>query len=297
MNSGKVSVMKFEENNWVYVGVPDFSPGEEWFTRIAFSPAGTLYAVYQEMATTLDVTVMKFNGSSWEAVGSAGFTSGHADEIGFGVSPIDGQPYVAVDDAANFHQIKVMTFDGSNWVTVGDMGSTQGWATRMCLAFSQSGQLYVSYWDSSFPGICVKTFNGTNWINVGNTGFSAAYIDYPSFLLSASGIPYQAYMDEADSNRVTVKKYDFPTGFGEQSERGIFLYPDPVTKFLTLKFTNRDNFPKNIEIYDIGGNKMMAAQTSENKFIVNTGDYAAGMYIIKAKTEKSVYVSKFLKKN
>ncbi|MCX6305045.1 MAG: T9SS type A sorting domain-containing protein [Bacteroidetes bacterium] len=293
INSNKASVMKFDGANWVYVGSPDFSSGESLDLRIAFSPSGTPFVVYQDFWNTGDVTVMKFDGTDWVNVGSPGFTSGQTDEAGFGISPLDGQPYVAIDDAANYHQIKVMKFDGTNWTSVGDPGSTLGWATRMGVAFSSFGQLYISYWDSSFPGICVKTFDGTNWISVGNAGFSEGYPDYPSFLLSPSDTPYLAYMDEGNSGRATVMKYDFPTGLNEPRESGLSLYPNPVTTNLTIDFRDLDCTGKDIEVCDLQGKIMFAAYSSEYKVILNTAAYPAGLYILKVKTENSSIARKF----
>ncbi len=295
MNSNKASVMRFDGTTWVYVGSPDFSVGEGWYLRIAFSPSGIPFVVYQDFANTGDVTVMKFDGTSWVNVGSPGFTSGQVDEVGFGISPLDGQPYVAIDDATNNHQIKIMKFDGTNWIGVGDIGSTQGWASRMRVAFSSSGQLYISYWDSSFPGICVKTFDGTSWTTVGNVGFSAGYLDYPSFLLSPSDTPYLAYMDEGYSSKATVMKYDFLTGLNGTRESGFSLYPNPVTTYLTLDFSGIYGTDRGIEVRDLQGKIKFATVSSENKVMLNTEAYPVGLYILKVKTENSCSFRKFSK--
>lgn len=295
INSNKVSVMKFDDAQWIYVGSPNFSQGEGMYSKIDFSPAGIPYVVYQDFANTLDVTVMKFDGINWVNVGSAGFVTGVTDEAGFGVSPLDGQPYVAVDDAANLHQIKVMKFDGSDWVTVGDIGSTQGWASRMGVTFSPSGRLFVSFWDSSIPGMCVKTFDGANWNTIGNTGFSAGYLDYPSFHLSPYGTPCLAYMDETDSNKATVMTYDFPIGINDLQTPYFRLYPNPATDYITIEFKKTDISLKNIEVYDITGKLMAASLTSNDKMTILTEYLPGGIYIIKVKTESSVYVSRFCK--
>jgi hypothetical protein len=295
MNSSKASVMRFDGNNWVYVGTPDFSARECNYIRIAFSPSGIPYVVYQDITDSLIVSVLKYDGTNWMNVGSEGFTSGESDEVGFGISPLDGQPYVAIDDALNFHQIKVMKFDGSNWVTVGNIGSTQGWATRMCVTFSPSGQLYVSYWDSSYPGLCVKTFDGSNWTTVGNTGFSAGYPDYPSFRISLSGDPYLAYMDEGDSSKATVMKYDFPTGINEQKESRLSLYPNPVTTQLTININNLTGIDKFIDIYDLRENKLFETQSVTDKVNLNVENYPPGIYIVRLRTKGSNWVGKFCK--
>ena len=295
INSSKASVMKFDGNNWVYVGSPDFSARECNDIRIAFNSSGIPFVVYQDIINNLEVNVMKFDGTNWVNVGSPDFISGVGDQVGFGISPQDGQPYVAIDDAPNFHQIKVLKFDGNNWVTLGDMGSTQGWATRMCIDFNPSGQLYVSYWDSYYPGLCVKTFDGSNWVTVGNTGFSAGYPDYPSFQISTSGAPFLAYMDEGNSSKATVMKYDFLTGLSETRELGFSLYPNPVTTNLTLDFSTIDGTDKGIEVRDLQGKIKFTTLSSEDKVILNTEAYPVGLYILKVKTENSCTIRKFSK--
>lgn len=295
INSNKVSVMKFDGTAWEYVGSPDFSAGEGWFVKIAFSPDGIPYVVYQDFINTRDVSVMKFDGTGWVYVGPAVFTSGELDEIGFGISPVDGQPYVAIDDPGNFHRIQVLKFDGIDWVPVGNIDSTQGFASRMCVAFGPSGQIYVSWWDASCPGLCVKTFDGNNWLTIGSTGFSAGYVDYPSFHLSAAGMPYLAYMDEGCLGKATVMKYDFTAGIDQVNDPGMFLYPNPVEDYLTLEY--RNNFAvKNIDVYNSAGKRVVVSRTSKDRVILNTQDLTAGIYTLKLSTEKAVYTAKFCKK-
>ena len=46
------------------------------------------------------------------------------------------------------------------------------------------------------------------WKNVGNAGFSAGEVMFTSLALSSSGQPYVAYQDLANSQKVTVMKFD-----------------------------------------------------------------------------------------
>jgi hypothetical protein len=292
----RVSVMKFDGTNWLYVGTPNFSCGQGHFTKLSFSHSGIPYVVFQSIAPPQDVTVMNFNGTDWASVGSPGFISGVTAEVGFGISPTDDQPYVAFDDAQNLHRLKIVKFDGSSWVAVGDPGSPQGWASRICLTFSLSGQLYASYWDSSIPGMCVKTLVGTDWVPVGDMGFTAGTTDYPSFAISPSSVPHLAYMDNGDSGQATVMKFDSPNGFNDNNDQILALYPNPATTFLTIRFGSHDARERILEVFNMEGNVVAVHQTRESLVVLNTEDYSAGIYILKVQTENSFYIKLFCKR-
>jgi hypothetical protein len=89
---------------------------------------------------------MKFDGTNWINVGSAGFSKGESDYISLAFSPT-GQPYVAYEDYGNSQKATVMKFDGSNWVNVGNADFSKGSAQGTNLAFSPSGVPYVSFKD------------------------------------------------------------------------------------------------------------------------------------------------------
>ena len=53
--------------------------------------------------------------------------------------------------------------------------------------------------------------SSSEWVAVGTAGFSAGSVKYTSLALSPDGTPYVAYEDGAESNKVTVMKYDSST--------------------------------------------------------------------------------------
>ncbi len=63
---------------------------------------------YEDNASSFKATVMNFDGSSWQTVGTAGFTAGTA---GYATLAFYGStPYVAYQDAANSDKATVMSF-------------------------------------------------------------------------------------------------------------------------------------------------------------------------------------------
>ena len=60
-NQQNATVMKFNGENWVTVGNPDFSAGWAEYTSLAFSPSGQPYVAYQDFANNNEATVMKYD--------------------------------------------------------------------------------------------------------------------------------------------------------------------------------------------------------------------------------------------
>ena len=59
---------------------------------------------------------MKYDGTSWANVGTAGFSVGEVDFTSLAFNPTDGQPYVAYQDWANSLKATVMKYDYSTGI-------------------------------------------------------------------------------------------------------------------------------------------------------------------------------------
>jgi hypothetical protein len=110
----KATVMKFDGTNWVPVGGAGFSGAAAAYTSLAFNSSGTPYVAYQDASSTPanKVTVMKFDGTAWVTVGTAGFSAGAATYVSLAVDG-SGTPYVAYQDGAA--KVTIMKFDGTAW--------------------------------------------------------------------------------------------------------------------------------------------------------------------------------------
>ncbi len=126
--------------------------------------------LYLDYGNSYKATVMKYNGSAWVLVGSAGFSAGRADYTNLVFAP-DGTPYVAYADRGNGGKATVMKFSGSSWAAVGSAFSTAG-AMYTSLAFAPDGTPYVAYSDSnsSYKATVMK-YNGSAWATGGERGF------------------------------------------------------------------------------------------------------------------------------
>jgi uncharacterized repeat protein (TIGR02543 family)/LPXTG-motif cell wall-anchored protein len=92
-------------------------------------------------------TVMKFNGTGWETVGTAGFSAGQATYISLVFN--GGIPYVAYQDSGNGGKATVMKFNGTDWEAVGTAGFSASFAYDTSLAIS-GGIPYVAYQDYAY---------------------------------------------------------------------------------------------------------------------------------------------------
>ncbi|AWH85461.1 hypothetical protein HYN59_10185 [Flavobacterium album] len=210
----RATVMKFNGTSWEYVGIPGFSLGDNSDTdlsgtSLAVDSAGTPYLAYEtsEYMVVHKLTVMKFNGTSWQAVGATEFSAGEVRQIDLTFNAND-VPYVAYTDVANNNKATVMKFNGASWVNVGTAGFTGAAAYSPSLMFDLSGNPNVAFQDqsNSFKASVMK-FNGTSWEYLGTPGFSAGAAVGTSLAFNASGTAYVGYSDGANGGKATVMKF------------------------------------------------------------------------------------------
>jgi len=142
------SVMKYNGSSWVYVGSQNFSAAGATYTSLAINTGGTPYVAYSDAYYLYSnkATVMKYNGSSWVAVGSPGLTSGTASYTSLAID-LAGSLYLAYEDGANSNKATVMKYNGTAWSILGSAGFSAGAATYTSITVDGSGTPYVVYND------------------------------------------------------------------------------------------------------------------------------------------------------
>lgn len=167
-NSFKATVMKFESSSWLNVGSAGFTPGGAEYTSLAIDASGTPYLAYQDenivspASNANGASVMKYDGSSWTQVGSAGFSTGEARFLDIKIAP-NGVPNLVFRDFGLSSKAVVMSYDSgtSSWLTVGNPGFSAGICSDMNLEIFSNGHLFVAYKDfGNGLGATVNDFIG-----------------------------------------------------------------------------------------------------------------------------------------
>ncbi len=211
-NSGQApTIMKFASGSWSTLGGSNPTSDGSAFNSLAIDGSNNVYYAYKELYSTHanKATVMKYNGSSWAAVGSRGFSSGSVNFTSLALTS-SGTPYLAFQDGNSSNKATVMMFNGSSWVNVGSTGISNGTASYISLTIDKSGTPYVAYNDGSYSNkLVVKKYNGSTWVNVGaSTGLSTGTANYITIKTDGNNTPYVAYSDANNSDRGVVISYN-----------------------------------------------------------------------------------------
>jgi hypothetical protein len=149
-------------------------------------------------------TVMKYDGTAWEPVGSASFLGINTDYESLYV--YNGIPYVSyqsqVGGSGTISGVPegsitsgVMEYNGAAWVSVGNSFDNSG---ILCESLSvYGGTPYVTCKDADGKATVLE-YDGTSWQPVGGPGFSSARVDN-EYLSIDDGTPFLAY-DYIDAN-------------------------------------------------------------------------------------------------
>jgi len=224
--------------------------GDSYRPSVAVAPDSTLYIAWDdESGGDSEIYVRRWNGSSWEEVGSGSATgggisnnSGNSYEASIAIAP-DGTPYVAWwDFSSGWSEIYVLRWDGSSWVEVGTgsasgggISNNSGTSAGTSMAVAPDGTPYVVWWDDSSGDreIYVRRWNGSIWEEVGAGSASGGGISnnsgdswYSSVAIAPNGIPYVAWRDNSGGdNEIYVRRWSGSiweeVGAGSASDGGI----------------------------------------------------------------------------
>ena len=191
------------------LGGVGITPDAAYELSLAFSKDGTTpYLVFRDAANGDKATVMRFNGTSWEILGNAGFTSGRAYTPALAISN-SGIPYVAYVDIDNGEKISVMSFNGVNWEVVGTSGISLGRSYAPALALTKVGVPYVVYRDlANGRKASALRYLGGHWEPVGSAGFTSAGASYIALAISNDGTPHVAFCNDSLGNQAMMMRFN-----------------------------------------------------------------------------------------
>lgn len=157
--------------------LPVPSPAERFTQASATLP--------QDWGSSNRATVMRFDGTSWAALGGPGLTTGAAQYTSLAFAP-DGTPHLAFQ----MQLARCRRFDGSAWVAVGPAALSAAAASYVSLAVSAAGVPFVAFSDAGLDGrasVVALSADGTAWQPAGAAGFTAARADYTSLVRGVRG--------------------------------------------------------------------------------------------------------------
>lgn len=224
LQGGKVSVRRFIDGEWNYLGPPSFSENSVQEAKISSGTDGKIYVAYNnKLSSTLSdtkMTVRKLTDSGWEAVGPVNFSLSAGEQFDFKLNHAN-EPYVL------YMSGRIQKFDGTNWVYVGDSAYTGDMPAR--LAFDANDVPYIVFRDpSNTSRIAVKKLNGNVWEYVDQPGL-AAYPNaaLPRIIFDSANTLYIGFAD-TPGRLLHVKKFN---GTNWESVGPETLTTDKTTQF------------------------------------------------------------------
>jgi len=204
-SSGMLSVYK-KVNTSIYgtiVSATNMPTVKIYFENLAFHPKTfEPYVVFSDDDNGDKLSVIKYDGNSWNYVGLNGFSAGGSKYGNIAFNPVTFEPYVAFSDLTVGSKSSVMKFNGSSWQLIGSAGFSNGSTSYLDLAFNPTtSEPYLAYIDQSYTySTVVKKYNGSSWLSIGADpiGFSGNLIANLTFS-SLNKIPYIDFFDTSVS--------------------------------------------------------------------------------------------------
>ena len=220
----EIFILRWNGSSWEEVGAGSATlgisgtDGQSMYPTVAIAPDGTPYVAWVDWQDTFDVLIRRWNGSTWEEVGTgSGTGQGISNNSGWSAFPSaavapDGTPYVAwQDDTSGNSEIYVRRWNGSIWEEVGPGSATGGGISNNAgasivpsVTIAPDGTPYVA-WANDTSGdseIYVRRWNGSIWEEVGPGSATGGGISNnaeastnPSVATALDGTPYVAWQD------------------------------------------------------------------------------------------------------
>lgn len=274
-NSGdKLSAMRYDNatSSWVTVGGPGFSSGIAAEPSLKIQPSsGEAYVAYRDASLTQKAAVKRFDGTSWQDVGSAiGVTGGSANSLSMAFHPGTSDPYISFIDGANGNGITVMRFNGASWVVVGTTNFTGSTVGSTGIAFHPvSHEPYVVFSDNSISGQArVMRFDGASWVNVGVPPSAGLATETKIAFHPGTHEPYVAYKDNANGDLATLMYFDGSLWASVGGSPGVST---GVVDYLNFAFHPFTHEPYIAYQDETNGNRMRAMRFNGASWLEVTG--------------------------
>ncbi|NMH28520.1 T9SS type A sorting domain-containing protein [Flavobacterium silvaticum] len=171
---------------------------------------GNIYTAFRDNYFDSGITVKKYDGTSWQTVGSPNLSNGPVAYLQLAIAT-DNSLYVCYYDAATGTG-KAQKFNGTTWEIIGGASFSESYAFNPDIAIAPNGTPYVAYQDNATANkISVKKFNGTTWEAVGGLGISSGLGSNVNLDVDSQNRPIVAFKDGSFQGKATVQRFNGST--------------------------------------------------------------------------------------
>ncbi|UPT66865.1 MAG: hypothetical protein M0D57_20955 [Sphingobacteriales bacterium JAD_PAG50586_3] len=224
-NGKKITVKYYNGFSWVNVGAPGFSPLKVKELDLTIDKATN--KPFVTFADTLsNITVMDFNGSSWNTVGISSMLLG--GNMSLGMVANANTPYVVFMDTQN--KMRVMTYNGIAWDSLGSTGTITGYIPS--IALDNNNVVHIAFQGMSSLA-SVMYFNGSGWDYLGWPQISLTTAFYPALAFDASNAAYLAYWTFGQPQKAELAKFSGGSwiDLGQMFVPGTVSIPNQYARF------------------------------------------------------------------
>ncbi len=286
-------------SEWETLGnVPFLPSGQCLGPELTTDNEGNVLVSFGDGSAGLFFSVKKFNGTSWEYIGSPGFW----DEPNYPTSIIVGNNDVVHTTTTDFWSLSstVLNYQNNSWDNQ-SLGYDGGY-----MPFAKTNNdVYMGHGvsDNGYRPRIKKVNGSGNWVDLPEQPGEYFTMPYYSpttyFDIEADnyGNLYLAMMkgDQWNSH-VSVIKLDISTGISEAQKGGFDIYPNPTSGIININFNNLQEHarPWSVEITDIAGRIIYTRGNIPTQ--IDLSGFGKGIYFINIETENSIHTEKLIVK-
>jgi len=199
--------------SWSTLGITTSYVEQQYFAfAMALNPSNNNpYIAFEDANKNGKATVIYYNGSSWENVGNAGFSSARIVGVDLAFNPINNYPYI-IYGSGEANRASVMYHNGSSWAVLGAANFSIANASNLKITFNPStNEPYVSYADAGDSRGHVKRYDSgsSSWVDVGANDFTPVGIaGFDLAFNPSTDQPYVVFRDPEYSSKSSAMYYN-----------------------------------------------------------------------------------------